>query len=83
VVVPQVDFSKHSVVIVALGRQSSLGHSVRLNHHQAVLEHGKLHLPMTVTRPDQDKYQAQVITSPCQIVALPKINFSEILLDSL
>ena len=81
VAVPQVDFQQQSVILVALGQKNSLGYSIRINDQQAVLDKGKLRLPLSLIQPDLDAFHAQVITRPCRIVALPKANFSEIVLD--
>lgn len=76
--VPQVDFNSHSLVLIALGQQSTTGYSINLTARQATLENGKLMIPVSITKPDKGQFQAQMISSPCRIYSLPKIDFTEI-----
>ena len=77
-----VDEGENMLVLFALGRQPSAGHGIELTGDTATLQDGILMLPARVIRPAPDSMQAQVLTSPCSVFALPRVEFSEIRLDS-
>lgn len=79
---PQLDFSIESVILVAVGEQSTSGYAVVLNGDQALLKNDRLLLPVSITKPAPGNAQAQVITRPCRILSLPRVEFSEIVLQS-
>jgi len=79
---PEVDFTNQSLIVLALGHKPSAGYSINLNRKTAVLQGNKLHLSVSFKAPDANSIQAQVITSPCKVLSLPKVEYSEIVLDS-
>lgn len=79
---PQLDFSRQSVILVAVGQQSSTGYAVVLKGERAVLKNHQLILPVTITRPAAGSLQAQVISSPCRVLSLPKVEYDQIVLQS-
>lgn len=78
---PQVDFTRQSIILVALGEKSTLGYALSMHGQQAVLKGGQLRLPVSIIEPAKNDLQGQVIIRPCQILALPKVSFTEIVLD--
>lgn len=79
---PRPDFDNESVVLLALGQQNTAGHNIVLSGKQAQIKNNQLVLPVTISSPEPGSMQAQVITSPCLILVLPKSDFSEIVLEA-
>ncbi len=77
---PKTDYSKQSLVLVALGQKPSSGFSIELYQQHAIVKDNKLYLPIRIRQPEKGSLQAQVITSPCQIFSIPKAEFDKILL---
>lgn len=67
---PAVDFDKEVIAAVFLGSRPSAGYSVRIVRVRQ--EGAALVVSYTETRPAPDALTAQVLTSPYQIVAIPK-----------
>jgi hypothetical protein len=80
VTLPKFDYSKQSLVLVALGQKSSSGYSIELYQQHATVKDNNLYLPVRIRQPEKGSFQAQVITSPCQIFSIPKAEFDKILL---
>ena len=74
----QINYQKQVLILFALGRKPSSGYSIKLENKFAILKGEKLYLPISIHQPDESSYQAQLITSPCRIISIPKINFLEI-----
>jgi len=75
---PKIDYSRQSLVLVALGQITTSGYRIVLFEQHAVVKYNKLHLPVRINQPEKGSFQAQVITSPCQIFSIPKTEFDEI-----
>lgn len=73
-----IDYQKQSLIYFALGQKTSSGYSIELKKDVATLSGENLCLPISIVRPGEGSFQAQVITSPCQIYAIPKTDFAEI-----
>lgn len=67
-VIRQVNLEKESLVIVTLGQKPTAGYSVGLESAQA--DKRTLKLAMKVNSPAPDMMVAQVITSPCVVLAV-------------
>jgi len=67
---PSVDFARDMVAGVFLGSRPTAGFAVRIV--SARVDHGALVVQYRETRPPADSITAQVITSPYQLVTLPK-----------
>ncbi|MBU2953933.1 protease complex subunit PrcB family protein [Marinobacter sp. F3R08] len=65
----EVDFASEHLVFVTLGQKPTAGFSVALDNVRFAGE--TLTLEMFVRKPEPDMIVAQVITSPCAIVAVP------------
>jgi hypothetical protein len=76
---PSVDFTRLSVVAVYMGRKPTAGYHVSMaSRAAAVGEHNELILLVSWIEPPGDALLAQVITSPCILVSIPKGNYSTI-----
>ncbi|VAW51352.1 hypothetical protein MNBD_GAMMA06-942 [hydrothermal vent metagenome] len=78
---PDIDFEKQMLILYALGNKPSSGHSLELYKSDAVLIKQKLHLPVRIKQPASGSMQAQVITSPCSIYLLPRVEYSKIVIE--
>jgi hypothetical protein len=67
---PSVDLSRDMVVGVFLGSRPTAGFGVQIV--SARVDHGALVVQYRETRPPGDSITAQVLTSPYQLVTLPK-----------
>ncbi|MBY6192710.1 protease complex subunit PrcB family protein [Marinobacter hydrocarbonoclasticus] len=75
-VVRKVDLSREALVMVTLGQKPTAGYSVGL---QSALAQGKsLVLDMRVSEPAPDMMVAQVITSPCVVLAVEPRGWQQI-----
>jgi protease stability complex PrcB-like protein len=72
----QTDFAREHLLIVALGEKPTGGYSVALA--EAVEEGPVLSLTMELREPGKDSMVAQVITTPCAVIAIPAVDWSEI-----
>lgn len=73
-----VDFNRQTLILLALGQKTSAGYAIKLDKNEAILKGQKLYLPVTIQQPDKKRFQAQVLTSPCHLFAVPKSEFREI-----
>lgn len=80
--VPSVDFNSQSLVLIAMGQKPSSGYSIQLAGPAAMLKDGQLILPVKFQQPEAGSVQAQVITSPCKILSLAKVEYAGIVLTS-
>lgn len=73
-----VDFDSERIVLVAWGRQNNSGYRLELVDEHAETENSVVELPVKFVSPSPDGFYAQVMTSPCLIVALPKAGYNKI-----
>ena len=78
---PEVDFDKQSLVLYALGEKPSAGYSIELYREYANIKKQTLYLPVRVKRPVAGSIQVQVITSPCQVYSLPRMDYEDIVIE--
>lgn len=76
------DFGKASYVVYALGQKPTAGYGIKQHSDQAFLDADILRLPLEESRPEPGMMRAQVLTSPCLVLRLPKIEFNRIELVS-
>lgn len=80
---PEVDFSRHRPVLIALGEQSSAGYGLALQRDTLDVQGDRAVLRIAVTRPAADSMQAQVVTSPCMLVAVERDGYAALeIIDS-
>ena len=77
-----IDYQKQMLILFAIGEKPSGGYTILLRDEAARLESEQLVLPIDIEQPAEDSFQAQVISSPCQIYVIPRIKFMEILVVS-
>ena len=75
---PEVDFSRSSVVAVYMGKYSTAGYQLELAAETAEINDHELTLFVSWVEPPVDALVAQVITSPCLFVSIPKGDYSAI-----
>lgn len=66
----QVDFTKDNVLIISAGQKSSAGYRLELTNW--LLEQDHWQVTRIAHQPPADSMQAQVITSSCLLVKVPK-----------
>ena len=79
---PDINYENKMLILYGLGQKPSSGYGIELYQTNASLIEGKLHLPIRVTQPVSGMMQAQLLTSPCAIYLLPRVEYSEIVIDS-
>lgn len=81
-VLPEVDYDKQSLVLYALGQKPTAGYSIELYRDEASIKEQTLYLPVRVKSPEAGNFQAQIITSPCQIYSLPHSDYAAIVIEN-
>ena len=79
---PDINYQGEMLILYATGQKPSSGYSIELYKSDASLIDEKLHLPVRTRRPAEGTAQAQMITSPCAIFLLPRVSYSEIVIDN-
>lgn len=69
---PAVDFATRAVLWVRMGRQPSAGYGLSLQEPGTEIGDGTLILRVKWLEPAPDRVYAQVITSPCLLVSVPR-----------
>jgi PrcB C-terminal len=72
---PAIDFTRERVIAIYMGRQNTAGYHVRPATTATLHADGTLEIPVEWTEPGPDTLQAQVITSPCVLVAVTAGDF--------
>ncbi len=75
--VPEVDFSRRGLVLIELGRRPTAGWQLSLSSQRMIKDKGDGLIIFSVDRPIGD-YAAQVVTSPCLMVAVPRGDYKAI-----
>lgn len=68
---PAVDFAQRTVIVVALGERATGGHAVRVDAVAA--QNGGAVVRYTATSPGQGCMTTQMITSPIEVVSVPRV----------
>jgi hypothetical protein len=68
---PSADFAKEAVVLVSAGQKTTAGYGIALASERAPVKDGVAGLRVTLTSPAAGMMSAQVMTSPCLVLALP------------
>lgn len=72
---PAVDFPREGVLLIAMGQRSSGGYGLTLADDVAAVRDGVLTVRVDWREPPAGSRQAQVMTSPCLLVAVPDAGF--------
>lgn len=73
----KLDFQKEKIIVVFMGEKPSAGFSLQLANAEARLVNKVLHVVVNSGVPKNDSMQAQLITSPCLVLAT-SANFTEV-----
>jgi hypothetical protein len=68
----QVDFGTHGVLIVRMGARPTAGYALELASDEVVTDGGTGAVRVNWTEPPEDGMVAQVLTSPCLLIAVRK-----------
>ena len=71
-VLPPVNWGTEAVVLVSAGQRSSAGYGVELASQMAPVKEGAAAVRVSLTSPPAGAVSAQVMTSPCLVVAMPR-----------
>lgn len=68
---PEVDFARELVVLVSAGQKPTAGYGVELASPKAPVKDGAAGVRVLLRAPAKGMLSAQMMTSPCLVVALP------------
>ena len=75
---PAADFEGAAVLLVSSGQQPTAGHAVELAAPRAPVKGGVALVQVALRAPAPGAAAAQVITSPCLVLALPRAGLAEV-----
>lgn len=73
-----VDFPREGVLLIAMGQRSSAGYGLALAEEIATVRDGVLTVRVDWREPPVGRRRAQVMTSPCLLLAVPDAGFTRI-----
>jgi len=71
-ILPPVNWGTEAVVLVSAGQRSSAGYGVELVSQKAPVREGAAAVRVALSSPPAGAMTAQVMTSPCLVVAMPR-----------
>jgi hypothetical protein len=75
---PAPDFEREAVLLVSMGQQRSAGYAVELARPVALVKGDVAGVQVNLRRPAPGAMTAQVLTSPCLMVKLPREGLAEV-----
>lgn len=76
---PAVDFDSHGVLLVLMGKRQTAGYGLALSPGEAAsVADGVATVAVEWHEPDEGAMLAQVLTSPCVMITLPKADYERI-----
>lgn len=75
---PAADFEGAAVLLVASGQRPTAGHAVELLAPRAPVKDGVAVVQVALRAPAPGAVAAQVVTSPCLVVAVPRAGLAEV-----
>jgi len=75
---PAMDFHDSYLVLINMGQQSTAGYVLEMDATAYVLRDHVAVIPVLWKEPEPGSMQAQVITSPCLLLQVPKGRYTEI-----
>jgi len=78
----EVNFKKEIMILYGIGQKPSSGYSIELYKSNAELKNKKLYLPVRIQSPASGSSQAQMMSSPCKVFLLPRVEYSEIVIKN-
>ncbi|MBL1432770.1 MAG: protease complex subunit PrcB family protein [Gammaproteobacteria bacterium] len=76
-----IDWQQERVLLLAMGRQASAGYSLTLASSRAIHNNGELAISVLWQEPEPHTMQAQLVTSPCLLVKLPREGYQHIVVN--
>lgn len=73
-----VDFAQQRVVLVSRGRKPTPGYGIELDESTLQIDGERATLTLRLAQPDPDAVQAQMLTTPCALVVLPRGGYKEL-----
>ncbi|MFC1524057.1 protease complex subunit PrcB family protein [Thermodesulfobacteriota bacterium] len=73
-----IDFARDGVLLIAMGQQSTAGYSLVLADDQASVDNHTATVNIVWNKPPENQITAQIITSPCLLIKIPKGLFTRI-----
>ena len=73
---PDVDFTAYALILIELGQRPTAGYQMRLASQRMVMDKGDGLITFSVETPGS--YAAQVITSPCLLVSVPRGDYRSV-----
>lgn len=73
-----VDFAQQRVVLVSRGRKPTPGYGVELDESALQIDDERANLTLRLAEPDPEAVQAQMLTTPCALIALPRRGYEEL-----
>jgi len=73
-----VDFAQQRVVLITRGRKPTPGYGIELAESPLRIDDERALLTVRLAEPDPDAMQAQMLTTPCALVALPRGGYEEL-----
>lgn len=77
--VPNVDFDHNLVLLLSMGQFSTAGYALSLKENSVDVKDGVAHIVINWHEPAPGAFTAQVITSPCILIALPAGTYHSIM----
>lgn len=78
VALPEVDFDKEAVLVLAMGSRPTAGYGLALAERSAVRDADGLEVRVDWREPAPGSMQAQVITYPCLLIAVPGDGYAQV-----
>ncbi|MBI5056425.1 MAG: protease complex subunit PrcB family protein [Nitrospirae bacterium] len=75
---PEVDFTAENILLVEMGQRSTAGYEIRLAENTVSVSNAIADVKISWIEPREGHVTAQVITSPCVMIKLPKGNYSHV-----
>ena len=78
VIPPEIDFSTHVVLLIEMGEQPTAGYALLPAESPAQQIGDTVHIPLLWRAPAPETMVAQVITSPCLLLEIPRGDYARI-----
>jgi len=73
-----IDFNASSLILVSMGSQPTAGYAIQLNNTLAIIDRDTLKLDATFKYPKKGLLKAQILTSPCALYQIDKLNINHV-----
>jgi hypothetical protein len=73
---PEIDFERYGAVAVYMGRKPTAGYALSIDDRQLSIRHKTAELRLAFETPAPGSLTAQVLTSPCVLIGLPRAGYT-------